>query len=391
MAQDPLYIKIYQKYRHLIQSGQMKAGQKLPTEAQICETFECGRQTVLRALQLLRSEKFINRRQGSGSFVAEQVDVLSGAHKNEQRKQIALICSDLTHSFGHELALGCEAAASKLGYDLLLCSSRFDVIAEKQHLMRFRDSQIAGILLVPTMPPVNLELVRSLVNHLDRRIPLVCLDYGFPQLDLPLVGIDNFQAARDAVSYLIELGHRRIAFIVNHINRIESVYTIKMRYEGYRQALKDYGIEYDPSLLQEAACDPVSPVQGQVDTSRYGYEPMHKLLAMDAPPTGVFLLWDELAQGAIAAIQNVGLRVPEDISVIGFNDDPIARMLGVPLTTIHQPGVDIGKNGVELLARIIENQTVEQHQIMLPTRLVSRRSCSVAPAYNRCRVGQAHI
>jgi LacI family transcriptional regulator len=83
--------------------------------------------------------------------------------------------------------------------------------------------------------------------------------------------------------------------------------------------------------------------------------------------------------------------VPEDISVIGFNDDPIARMLGVPLTTIHQPGVDIGKNGVELLARIIENQTVEQHQIMLPTRLVSRRSCSVAPAYNRCRVGQAHI
>ena len=127
----------------------MKPGDKLPTEAQICEAFECGRQTVLRALQLLRAEKFINRRQGSGSFVSEKIsgpDVSLQPH-TQARKQIALICSDLTHSFGHELALGCEAAASKLGYDLLLCSSRFDVIAEKQHLMRFRDSDIAGILL----------------------------------------------------------------------------------------------------------------------------------------------------------------------------------------------------------------------------------------------------
>ncbi|MFG0250625.1 MAG: GntR family transcriptional regulator [Phycisphaeraceae bacterium JB051] len=163
MTKTPRYIQIYQTYRQQIESGHLIEGQKLPTEAQICQSFSCGRQTVLRALQQLRTEKYIVRRQGSGSYVAP----MAHAHDRDQdkpaRKQIALICSDLTHSFGHELALGCESAASKLGYDLLLCSSRFDVLAEKQHLLRFKDSDVAGVLLVPTMPPVNQTLVKQMV------------------------------------------------------------------------------------------------------------------------------------------------------------------------------------------------------------------------------------
>jgi len=177
---------------------------------------------------------------------------------------------------------------------------------------------------------------------------------------LPCIRATNWQGAREATNYLISLGHRRIGFIAGR----RQDHITESREHGYRPALVEARSPYSPELTAEGDYSWAS-----------GFRAGSQLLALDPPPTAIFACSDLMAFGAIEAIHAAGLRVPEDLSVVGFDDLPMAAETYPPLTTIRQPLYEMGRMAAQMVVSLIEGKDVVSRQIELPTRLVVRQSC----------------
>ncbi len=193
--------------------------------------------------------------------------------------------------------------------------------------------------------------------------PLV-LHGQLPGTEIPWVDVDNVQGARLAVNHLLRLGHRRIGMITNApLAYVAS----KQRLEGYQQALAEAGLAYDEQLVRYGNFDEQS-----------GEEAMHALLDLHPRPTAVFVASDMVALGALKAIWDRGLRVPQDIALVGFDDITTARFTTPPLTTVHVPALRLGEEVGKMLLDVIEFGFTAQPQVLLQTTLVVRASCGAS-------------
>jgi LacI family transcriptional regulator len=202
----------------------------------------------------------------------------------------------------------------------------------------------------------------------DEQLPRLHED-GFPLVLLgqlngagtKSVDVDNNSAAYRAVSHLIQLGHTRIALITN--GPLE--YTASAdRMLGYRRALSGAGLPYDEGIVR----------YGQFH-ARSGFQAMEELLALAEPPTATFVASDEVAVGALAALHQRGIAVPEEMAIVGFDDIPVARFLVPPLTTIRLPAYELGVRAADMLIKTIQGEEVAESQVLLRTQLVIRESC----------------
>jgi LacI family transcriptional regulator len=202
----------------------------------------------------------------------------------------------------------------------------------------------------------------------DEQLPKLRKD-GFPLVllgqlngaDIHFVDVDNTAAAHRAVSHLIQLGHTRIGLITN----APLEYTASAdRWRAYRQALTEAGLVYDESIVRHGDFD-----------ARSGYQAMEELLALVQPPTATFIASDEVATGALAALHEHGIAVPEEMAIVGFDDIPVARYLVPSLTTIHLPAYDLGLRAADMLIRIIQGKEIGERGILLDTELIIRESC----------------
>ena len=195
--------------------------------------------------------------------------------------------------------------------------------------------------------------------------PLV-LQGQLPGSNIPSVDVDNIHGAKAAVEHLLALGHRRVGTITNApLTYISS----RQRLEGYRQALEQASLPYNENLVQYGNFDEES-----------GVVAIETLLELDNPPTAIFVASDMVAMGALRALHDRGLRVPEDIALVGFDDITAARFITPTLTTIHVPTFGLGWSAAELIIRIIEQDTPDKTQILLDTKLVIRDSCGAPVA-----------
>lgn len=224
-----------------------------------------------------------------------------------------------------------------------------------------RGKRIDGIIL--SGPRYNDEILKLLE---EQPFPTVLMGQ-LPEAGCCSVDVDNFKAAYQAISYLIRLGHTHIACITNADPRYTAA---AERLGGYRRALEDAGLAYDESYVRYGDFDPDS-----------GYRQMRSLLVGNSQAsspriTAAFVASDVVAFGAKAAIRELGLRVPEDISLIGFDDVPFARYMDPPLTTIRLPAYDLGWAAGDTLISLIRGETLETSQILLETELIERKSCA---------------
>lgn len=250
-----------------------------------------------------------------------------------------------------ETLRGLSTAARTAGYRVLVESIALgdDGYAE---ILRTRRAEGLVISGPPSDDPALGQLVRE-------GFPIV-LQGSLPGFDVPSVDVDNVAGARQAVDHLIGLGHRRIGCVTN----APLAYTAaSQRLQGYREALEAAGVGFDPSLVAEGAFDAPS-----------GHSAMATLLDRSGrPPDAVFVASDVVAFGAIAALREAGLRVPTDVSLVGFDDIPLAAYFDPPLTTILLPAYDLGLTaGQALLDRIAHRSVAER--TLLPTELVVRAS-----------------
>jgi LacI family transcriptional regulator len=207
--------------------------------------------------------------------------------------------------------------------------------------------------------------VESVKFLLEQQIPVVVVDRDLPGVDVDGVLTDHHLGGYQATQHLIDLGHRRIACITGPFNGTPSA----RRAMGYRHALREAGLPDDPAFVLTGDYSPQSGLEATVN-----------LLALDNPPTAIFACNDLMALGAIRAIMMRGLRVPDDISVVGFDNIELAAYSTPPLTTVAQPIMEIGSRAASLLIDRIQDKRRDIQHPVLPTALIVRESAAASRA-----------
>jgi len=268
---------------------------------------------------------------------------------------IGVIVPDITSSFYATILGSIEEEASANDYSLLVCNISEDIDKELKYLNTFLEMRVEGIIIMHEK--IN-EEIRSLIHKMQ--IPVIFSSVKPMDQQLVSVIVDDYQAAYDATAYLIDLGHQDIGFIGGDMRDITSG---QNRYSGYRSALANHGVKivYEHIRFGDYKV-------------RSGYEQMQEILRTSQPPTAVFAVSDDMALGAMNCIRDNGLRVPEDISVLGFDGSQMTELVRPTLTSMEQPIQEMGKVTVKTLLNQIQSGTGPDADIVLEHRLVVRGS-----------------
>lgn len=253
-----------------------------------------------------------------------------------------------------DLLSGFSEAATACGYYLLLATAGEDQAEHHLAKQLVQTNRIDGVVLLDVQ--TDDERVQYLHDH---EIPHVCAGPPPEGCDSPYVTVDGRRGALIAVQHLLGLGHQRIGLIMLPPDLAAS----DPRYQGYIDALATAGLEWEPTLAVEAG-------RTQAD----GVTAMQELLSLPEPPTAVLACSDELAFGAMHALYDAGLVVGQDVSLIGFDDVPMAAHTHPPLTTLRYPRRALGLHLAQLLISTVEGQTLEQHGITLDMQLIVRKT-----------------
>jgi LacI family transcriptional regulator len=260
--------------------------------------------------------------------------------------------------------VGVEENAREQGFSVFLCNSHGKSEHEKSYLETLIDKQVSGIIFVNAKPEPRGAPALELGS-----LPYVFLYQHAPNVRVPSVMPDDVVGGYKATRYLTELGHTRIGYI----NGENSYHVATLRFEGYRKALKDAGLTFDPGLVQFP----------NTWFEEGGYDSAKIFMQRPEPPTAIFCANDELAIGALEAVKELGLRVPEDVSLVGYDDRQEAIHKRPPLTTVALPFYEMGKLALTLLLAIIRGEKVETgiHYVQCP--LIKRSSAAVKPSRAR--------
>lgn len=274
--------------------------------------------------------------------------------KRNESRTILVIVPDICDPFFSEIIRGIEVTAASQGYLVLIGDCAHQNQQEKTFIDLIITKQIDGMLLLGSRLPfdASIEEQRNLP-------PMVMANEFAPELELPTVHIDNLTAAFNAVNFLHELGHQRIGCIAGP----EEMPLCHYRLQGYVQALRRSGITVDPHYI----------ARGNF-TYEAGANALEQLLALPQPPTAVFCHSDIMALGALSLAKRRGLKVPDDLSIIGFDNISLSEFCDPPLTTVSQPRFDIGREAMLLLLDQLSGQNVSSGSRLLDCELVVRGS-----------------
>jgi len=307
--------------------------------------------------------RVLNRRADVAPRTRERVEKLlhehgyqrRGVHAEERAWLIDLVFNDLDSPWAVEVIRGVEEAAHAAGAGTVVSAIHRRRSSARQWLQNVRARASDGVILVTTAldPDLHEELRRL-------HIPAVVIDSaGVPDLDVPTIGATNWAGGLAATEHLVGLGHRRVGFLAGR----QGLWCSRARLDGYRAGLESAGLSVDPELIMPGDFDYASGFAGGT-----------RLLQLDSPPTAVFAASDEIALGVYEAVRKRALRVPEDLSIVGFDDLPQARWAAPPLTTVRQPLVEMGMFAVQSVLRLLSDGLLESPKVELATEIVIRES-----------------
>ncbi len=364
-----LYTQILHETRERILSGELEAGDRLPSEWQIAQQYQTTRAIVRHALNILVEEGLLERVQGSGTFVSR----LSSASIRQggplQQKSIGVILSEANDELNMRILRGVEQAARPRGYQLSFTYIEENAQEFAQSVARLR-TNTSGLVIFP----ISNESYNDTVAQLQHdNFPFVLVDRYISDLDCDYVASDNLSGGYRATEHLLILGHTRIGFVYSPVGELLTS-TVRDRWEGYRRALREYNQPYDEALIYKVS------VQKRGDAIMT-YD---DLIAMPNRPAAFFATNDAIALALLRAAQRCSLNVPGDIGLVGFDDLSFASYLDVPLTTVAQQHSEMGlRAGILLIDRIERQLGATPRHVELPTNLIIRQSCGA-----RLRIGR---
>jgi len=275
----------------------------------------------------------------------------------KRTRTLGLITADFSDYFFTQVIVGAEAEARRLDYFFILGSTERNPEDEPEYLRLLTEREVDGILFARPSTEGDSQHLLSLVRA---DVPLVTTNYYIPGEKLTVVDVDNVDGGMQATNHLIEAGHRQIGMITGP----PSWRSVKDRTEGHQLALEKAGIVFSQSFVEHGDWSYES-----------GYKAMKRLLAKAPPITALFVQNDRMAIGAMRALREMGQKIPDDMAIVGYDDIPPAAYCYPPLTTVHQPMVEVGQLGARLLIQIVENPDTERKEVLLKPRLVRRGTC----------------
>ena len=353
-----------------IDAGEWGQGAVLPTENELCETYQVSRGTIRQVLAEMEKEGLVRRERGRGTFLLR-----AGVEKPAQtlsHPTISFIVPYVRNSFVSSILLGVESSARACGCAVVFSHVENDLDKQELALHQAFQQGVGGIILYP----VNSDDAGPFLNYLiEQNFPLVLIDRYIRGHYADHVTSDNFGGGLMATQHLLSLGHRRIAFL----SWIEKVTTMEHRRAGYRQALQEAGVAFEPEQEWEVWGYP------EIELSD-----LEVKLARPERPTAIFAANDQLALAVQRVARSLKLSIPEDLALVGFDNLEISAHVDIPITTIAQPAFEMGREAGELLlSKIMSNANSEAgpnggeldvkasyvQQRILPVNLVVRRSC----------------
>ncbi|MGL4455535.1 MAG: DNA-binding transcriptional regulator CytR [Plesiomonas sp.] len=274
--------------------------------------------------------------------------------RRNESKTIVVIVPDISDPFFADVIRGIEEAATAQGYLVLLGDCAQQNARERSFVNLVFTKQADGMLLLSSNLPFDISKPEQ--KNLP---PMVMANEFSPELELPTVHIDNLTAAFDAVHYLTQLGHKRIACVAGP----SSMPLCSYRTQGYIQAMRRVGIAVEDRYM----------TYGNFSFDA-GAQAVSQLMAQPSPPTAIFCHSDVMAIGALQQAKKLGFRVPQDLSIIGFDDIKFSEYCDPPLTTVSQPRYEIGRQSMELLLDMLRGKDIGTSSRLLDAKLVVRAS-----------------
>jgi LacI family transcriptional regulator len=266
---------------------------------------------------------------------------------------VGLVTPEIREPFFAELASAFEDEADRHGYTVFISSTRSDRKREIASLERLHDRHVDGLVLMTNTPDDG-----TLAKLIGRRKNVVLLDEDIPGVTAPRLFVENAAGARLATRHLIEAGHTKIAYLGGP----HGLFSVVERHEGFQQAMAEAGLPVRPDYVALGGFDP-----------ELARATTLKFLALPDPPTAIFASSDYLVIGAVMGLREAGIAVPQQMSLIGFDDMPFGNLLTPPLTAIRQPVDQIGRQGFQLLLQLLNGEPPPA-LTRLPVDLIRRQS-----------------
>ncbi len=349
----PAYQQVINHLKKVISEGRYGEEEKLPSESELMKQFDVSRITVTRALTELELKGIIYRVKGRGSFVSKQ--------SPRQRKIISLLLPHKADFFsgGQQYIHSIGDACRERGYLLSVNYSEHSSRKEKHILEELLTHRVDGVILYP----INNKNIKMISRMMLNRYPLVLLDRPLVELNLPTVRSDNFQGALEGTQYIISRKHRRIGFI----GALDAE-AVKNRYRGYCQALLDNGIPVDPDIIIHKYPQDYRDDEQELLSQTAAAIILEKLMKKNI--SALFCANDLTAWQIYSAAVQRGIDVPNELSIMGFDNLQHVQKMGLALTSVAQDFESIGQTCVSLLIDAIENGTPpEPGEKIIPTHL----------------------
>ncbi len=326
-----------------------------PSIKDIARLAHVSHSTVSRALQNspLVSTRTAEKIQRIARESGYRASAVARGLVTKKTRTVGVVVTTISDPFISEVVSGIEQSANDNGYSVFLADSNADPDRERNVVQSFAERRVDGILVTASRVGA---LYIPLLSEMN--VPIVLINNQHPGQFVHSVMIENVEASRQATRHLIALGHKRIAYLGDRFGYQSDT----ERFGGYRRALDEAGLPFLPELVVHG--------DGKAEAA---INAMEKVLALPEPPTAVFCYNDMSALGALRAIRSRGLRVPEDISVVGFDDLFLASYLHPPLTTVRQPMRRMGMLAMDSLLKLMSGQE-SANTIHVPADLVVRES-----------------
>jgi GntR family transcriptional regulator of arabinose operon len=364
----PLHLQLLDELRQHIQSGTLKPHDRLPGEWELVQALDISRATIQRAWQVAQEEGLIYRIAGKGTFVAEpQPNSASRSTSNA----VGFLMPEYRGAFAAQMLTGAERVLRKHGLRVNFAVTERNYDEERRLLDALAEDGTCGCILVPShdMTQFGADYITSL------SLPAVLMDRPINGATLPCVTSNNYEGGRIATQHLLSLGHQRILFVARpHLH----MFPVAERYRAYGDAMRIYDLTPAPPFLLRSPRE-MSSSEAYLDQDVSEIEPLIALLQSDERPTAIFAVNDWIAIKVQRAIAAAGLRQPEDISLMGYDDLEIAQYQTPPLTTVAQNATLIGAEAARRLITIIEGDADEGILTLIPTQLIVRGSTAPAP------------
>lgn len=299
------------------------------------------------------SEEISLRVNNAATQLNYRPSALARSLKINRTKTIGMLVTTSTNPFFGEVVKGVERSCYQQGYNLILCNTEGDNERMRESINTLLQKRVDGLILMCS----SLEGERIDVFEQYPDIPVVVMDWGPMLFTSDKIQDNSLRGGYLAAKYLIESGHQQIGCITGPLVKHQA----QMRYEGYKRALNEAGLVFNANWIIEADFE----CEG-------GYEAFNKMFAKGPLPSSIFVCNDMMAMGVINAANEKGIRIPQDLSIIGYDDIHIAKFMSPSLTTIHQPKYRLGKAAVEALLNRLEKGAIDAQVVQLEPTLVER-------------------